>query len=96
MEGVLPPPAGADSDLKLRRDASKSSVPLEGLLNSGLSSLLAFGVAPAAHVGWNNPSGSHLAFMGSAWGVGTLTLGHWANSLPINSPPLSHVRLTSP
>jgi hypothetical protein len=31
VEGVLPPPAGADSDLKLRQHASKSSVPREGL-----------------------------------------------------------------
>jgi hypothetical protein len=32
VEGLLPPPAGADSDLKLRRDASR----WRGLLNSGL------------------------------------------------------------
>jgi uncharacterized membrane protein len=32
-------------------------------------------VAWAAHLGWINLSGSHLAFMGSAWAVGIFTLG---------------------
>jgi uncharacterized membrane protein len=32
-------------------------------------------VAWAAHLGWINLSGSHLAFIGSAWAVGILTLG---------------------
>ncbi|HEV2716487.1 MAG TPA: DUF4126 family protein, partial [Terriglobales bacterium] len=59
-------------------------------MNSGLALLLAFGigvvtglrsmtapavVAWAAHLGWINLSSSHLAFMGSAWAVGILTLG---------------------
>lgn len=32
-------------------------------------------VAWAAHLGWINLSGSHLAFMASTWAVGILTLG---------------------
>jgi uncharacterized membrane protein len=32
-------------------------------------------VAWAAHLGWVNLSGSHLAFMGSTWAVGIFTLG---------------------
>jgi len=32
-------------------------------------------VAWAAHLGWISLSGSHLAFMGSAWAVGIFTLG---------------------
>src|ERR1700733_7525237 len=32
-------------------------------------------VAWAAHLGWIHLSGSHLAFMGSAWAVGIFTLG---------------------
>jgi uncharacterized membrane protein len=59
-------------------------------MNFGLALLLAFGigvvaglrsmsapaiVAWAAHLGWINLSGSHLAFMGSAWAVGIFTLG---------------------
>jgi uncharacterized membrane protein len=59
-------------------------------MNSGLALFLAFGigvvaglrsmtapavVAWAAHLGWINLLGSHLAFMGSAWAVGVLTLG---------------------
>ena len=59
-------------------------------MNSGFALLLAFGIgvvtglrsmtAPAivswaAHLGWINLSGSHLAFMESAWAVGILTLG---------------------
>jgi hypothetical protein len=59
-------------------------------MNSGFALLLALGigvvagsrsmtapatVAWAAHLGWINVSGSHLAFMGSAWAVGIFTLG---------------------
>jgi uncharacterized membrane protein len=59
-------------------------------MNFGLALLLAFGigviaglrsmsapaiVAWAAHLSWINLSGSHLAFMGSAWAVGIFTLG---------------------
>jgi uncharacterized membrane protein len=59
-------------------------------MNSGLSLLLAFAigvvaglrsmtapalVAWAAHWGWTDLAGSHLAFMGSAWAVGVFTLG---------------------
>ncbi len=59
-------------------------------MNSGLTLLLAFSigivaglrsmtapavVAWAAHLGWINLSGSHLAFMGSTWAVAILTLG---------------------
>jgi uncharacterized membrane protein len=59
-------------------------------MNSGFALLLALGigvvaglrsmtapatVAWAAHMGWINLSGSHLAFMGSAWAVGIFTLG---------------------
>jgi len=59
-------------------------------MNSGFALLLVFGigvvtglrsmtapavVAWAAHLGWINLHGSHLAFMGSAWAVGILTLG---------------------
>jgi uncharacterized membrane protein len=59
-------------------------------MNFGLALLLAFGigviaglrsmsapaiVAWAALLGWINLSGSHLAFMGSAWAVGIFTLG---------------------
>jgi uncharacterized membrane protein len=32
-------------------------------------------VAWAVHLGWINLSGSHLAFIGSGWAVGILTLG---------------------
>jgi uncharacterized membrane protein len=32
-------------------------------------------VACAAHLGWVNHSGYHLAFMGSTWAVGIFTLG---------------------
>jgi uncharacterized membrane protein len=64
---------------------------MEGnLMNSAIAFLLALGigivaglrsmtapaaVAWAAHLGWINLSGSHLAFMGSAWAVGIFTLG---------------------
>ena len=59
-------------------------------MNFGLALLLAVGigvvaglrsmsapaiVAWAAHLGWIHLSGSHLAFMGSAWAVGIFTLG---------------------
>lgn len=59
-------------------------------MNSGFALFLAFGigviaglrsmtapaiVAWAAHLGWINLSGSHLAFMRSAWAVGIFTLG---------------------
>src|SRR5262250_2567697 len=59
-------------------------------MNSGFALFLAFGigvvaglrsmtapaiVAWAAHLGWISLSGSHLAFMGSAWAVGIFTLG---------------------
>src|SRR5262249_27822344 len=59
-------------------------------MNSGFALLLAFGigvvaglrsmtapaiVAWAAHLGWIRLSGSHLAFMVSAWAVGIFTLG---------------------
>src|SRR5438105_4951187 len=59
-------------------------------MNSGFALLLTFGigvvaglrsmtapaiVAWAAHLGWINLSGSHLAFIGSAWAVGIFTLG---------------------
>ena len=59
-------------------------------MNSGFALFLAFGigvvsglrsmtapaiVAWAAHLGWISLSGSHLAFMGSAWAVGVFTLG---------------------
>src|SRR5262249_24986307 len=59
-------------------------------MNSAFALLLAFGigvvaglrsmtapaiVAWAAHLGWISLSGSHLAFMGSAWAVGIFTLG---------------------
>ena len=59
-------------------------------MDSGFALFLAFGigvvaglrsmtapaiVAWAAHLGWISLSGSHLAFMGSAWAVGIFTLG---------------------
>ena len=59
-------------------------------MNFGLALLLAVGigvvaglrsmsapaiVAWAAHLGWIHLSGSHLAFMGSAWAVGIFTIG---------------------
>ena len=59
-------------------------------MNSGFALFLVFGIgvvaglrsmtAPAivgwaAHLGWISLSGSHLAFMGSAWAVGIFTLG---------------------
>src|ERR1700678_3208589 len=59
-------------------------------MNVGFVLLLAFGigvvtglrsmtapaiVAWAAYLGWIHLSGSHLAFMGSIWAVGVLTLG---------------------
>jgi uncharacterized membrane protein len=59
-------------------------------MNSGFALLLALGigvvaglrsmtapavVAWAAHLGWINLAGSHLAFMGSKWAVGIFTLG---------------------
>ena len=59
-------------------------------MDSGFALFLAFGIgvvaglrsmtAPAiaawaAHLGWISVSGSHLAFMGSAWAVGIFTLG---------------------
>ena len=59
-------------------------------MNSGFALFLAFAIgvvaglrsmtAPAnvaweAHLGWISLSGSHLAFMGSAWAVGIFTLG---------------------
>lgn len=59
-------------------------------MNFGLALLVAFGigvvaglrsmlapaiVAWAAHLGWISLSGSHLAFMGSAWAAGIFTLG---------------------
>jgi uncharacterized membrane protein len=59
-------------------------------MNSGFALLLAFGigvvaglrsitapaiVALAADLGWINPSGSCLAFMGSAWAVAIFTFG---------------------
>jgi len=59
-------------------------------MNSGFALLLPFGigvvaglrsmtapaiVAWAAHLGWISLSGSHLAFIGSAWAVGIFTLG---------------------
>jgi uncharacterized membrane protein len=59
-------------------------------MNLGLALLLAVGigvvaglrsmsapaiVAWAAHLGWISLSGSHLAFMGSAWAVGIFTVG---------------------
>jgi uncharacterized membrane protein len=43
---------------------------------AGLRSMTApAAVAWAAHLGWINLSGSHLAFMGSAWAVAIFTLG---------------------
>lgn len=59
--GVLPPPAGADSDLKLRRDASKSSVPLEGLAQFRTLVVTDFRCSPGGTSGleqslWLSPS----------------------------------------
>src|ERR1700677_4022662 len=58
---------------------------------TGLRSMTAPAVvAWAAHLGWINTSSSHLAFMGSVWGVGIFTLGALgelvADQLP-NTPP---------
>jgi uncharacterized membrane protein len=70
-------------------------------MNFGLALLLAFGigvlaglrsmsapaiVAWAAHLGWINLSGSHLAFMGSAWAVGVFTLGALAEFIADQLP----------
>ena len=70
-------------------------------MNFGLALLLAFGigvvaglrsmsapaiVAWAAHLGWINLSGSHLAFMGSAWAVGIFTLGALAEFIADQLP----------
>lgn len=74
-------------------------------MTSTLALLLAFGVgvvaglrsmtAPAviawaAHLGWINLSGSHVAFMSSPWAVGILTLaaiGEFVADLLPNTPP---------
>ena len=70
-------------------------------MNFELALLLAFGigvvaglrsmsapaiVAWAAHLGWINLSGSHLAFMGSAWAVGIFTLGALAEFIADQLP----------
>lgn len=69
-------------------------------MNSGFALLLALGigvvaglrsmtapaiVAWAAHLGWINLAGSHLAFMGSTWAVGIFTLGALAEFVAVIS-----------
>jgi uncharacterized membrane protein len=83
-------------------------------MNSGLALLLVFGigvvtglrsmtapavVAWAAHLGWINLSGSHLAFMGSVWAVGIFTLcalGEFvADQLPSTPPRTAALGLSA-
>jgi len=83
-------------------------------MNSGFALLLVFGigvvtglrsmtapavVAWAAHLGWINLHGSRLAFMGSAWAVGTFTLGALgefvADKLPTTPARTAAVGLTA-
>jgi uncharacterized membrane protein len=78
-------------------------------MSSGFALLLAFGigvvaglrsmtapaiVAWAAHLGWINLSGSFLAFMGSAWAVGSFTLGALAE-LVADQLPATPARTTA-
>jgi uncharacterized membrane protein len=56
-------------------------------------------VAWAAYLGWINLSGSHLAFMGSAWAVGIFTLAALAefiaDQLPTTPPRTTAVPLAA-
>jgi uncharacterized membrane protein len=87
---------------------------MNSTMSSGFALLLMFGVgivaglrtmtAPtvvawAAHLGWINLSGSHLAFMGSIWAAALFTLGalgEYVFDLLPNTPPRTDARgLTS-